>query len=100
MKATTGFLVATMTAVMMIASPAPWAAAQVPSINMARQPRALTAEEKQKRAEQEKAYKEQLSKIPDQKASNDPWRNVRSTETPSPPSAPKAKKNQHQTGSK
>jgi hypothetical protein len=37
----------------------------------------LTDEEKQKKADQENAYKSAIGKIPDQKASTDPWGNVR-----------------------
>jgi hypothetical protein len=65
---------------MTIVPPAPPAATQVPSLNMITEPSVLTEEEKQKRAEQEKAYQEQLGKIPDQKANNDPWGKVRSAE--------------------
>jgi hypothetical protein len=98
MKTIIGFAAATVTAAMTIVLPAPPAAAQ--SMNLITQPRALTEKEKQTRAEQEKAYNEQLGKIPDQKANNDPWGKVRSAGTPPPPGTPKAKKNQQQTGSK
>jgi lipopolysaccharide export LptBFGC system permease protein LptF len=39
--------------------------------------KSLTDEEKAKKAEQERAYKAAIGKIPDQKASVDPWGNVR-----------------------
>jgi hypothetical protein len=38
----------------------------------------MTQEEFEKREAQEKAYKESLKKIPEQKAVNDPWGDVRS----------------------
>lgn len=38
----------------------------------------MTLEEIEKREAQEKAYKESLKKIPEQKAVNDPWGDVRS----------------------
>ena len=97
MKTVIGFVGAAVTAAMTIVLPAPPAAAQVPSMNLMTEPRTLTEEEKQKRAAQEKAYQEQLGKIPDQKANNDPWGKVRSADTPP---TPKAKKNQQQTGPK
>ena len=39
----------------------------------------------------ERDYKEGLKKIPDAKASSDPWGNVRSADTPAKPAAAKAK---------
>jgi hypothetical protein len=98
MKTIIGLVAATVTAAMTIVLPTPPAGAQT-GMNLMTQPSALTEEEKQKRAEQEKAYKEQLDRIPDQKANNDPWGKVRSADRP-PLSTPKAKKNQQQTGSK
>jgi hypothetical protein len=41
----------------------------------------LTDEEKQKKADQENAYKSAIGKIPDQKAKTDPWGNVRDAGT-------------------
>ena len=90
MKTIIGLVAATVTAAMTIVLPAPPAAAQ--SMNLMTEPRALTEEEKQKRAEQEKAYKEQLDRIPNQKANNDPWGRVRSTDRPPLTGAAKAKK--------
>ena len=100
MKTIIGLVAATVTAAMTIVLPAPPAAAQTPGMNLMTEPSALTEEEKQKRAEQEKAYKEQLDRIPDQKANNDPWGKVRGADRPPLTSTPKAKKNQQQTGSK
>jgi hypothetical protein len=62
------------------------AAAQAPSLNMPMggETKTLTDEEKEKQAERERAYKDAIRKIPDQKANTDPWGNVRnSTESTS-----------------
>ena len=45
-------------------------------------------EEKEQDAIKDKAYKDSLRKIPDAKASSDPWGNVRSTDTPKAAAAP------------
>jgi hypothetical protein len=52
-----------------------------------------TPEEKEQEAAQQKAYKESLRKIPDAKASSDPWGTVRSVDTPkaSAPAKPRTK---------
>jgi hypothetical protein len=52
-----------------------------------------TPEEKEAEAARDKAYKESLKKIPDAKASSDPWGNVRSANTPkaSAPAKPRTK---------
>ena len=60
-------------------------------VNMLFDPNAPTQEEVEKRAAQEKAYRESLKKIPDQKA-NDPWAGVRNNETPAPGKAQPRKK--------
>ena len=54
---------------------------------------ALEPEEKEADAIKEKAYRESLKKIPDAKASNDPWGTVRSIEAPkaASPAKPKTK---------
>jgi hypothetical protein len=39
--------------------------------------KSLTDEEKAKKAEQERAYKSAIGKIPDQKANTDPWGTIR-----------------------
>jgi hypothetical protein len=58
-----------------------------------------TPEEKEQEAQQQKAYRDSLKKIPDAKASNDPWGTVRSTETPktTAPAKPKTKTGSTQT---
>jgi hypothetical protein len=66
-----------------------------PHINLLTDTPSKTPEEKEQDAERDRKYKDSLRKIPDAKASNDPWGSVRSdapktatTKTP----APKAKK--------
>lgn len=51
----------------------------------------MSPEEKARQDKLEKAARDAQSKIPDQKASNDPWANVRSAETPAPKAGHKAK---------
>ncbi|MFT4119988.1 hypothetical protein [Bradyrhizobium sp.] len=62
--------------------------AQMPNINLLQEGPGKTPEEKAADAEREKAYKETLKKIPDSKASNDPWGGMRSD--PPKQAAPKA----------
>ena len=70
--------------------------AQTPNINLMPEFQSKTPEEKEQDAIKEKAYKDSLRKIPDAKASSDPWGTVRSTDAPKAAAAP-AKKNK--TGS-
>jgi hypothetical protein len=49
-----------------------------PSVNLLADQPGKTPEEKEADALKDKAYRESLKKIPDAKASNDPWGNVRS----------------------
>lgn len=74
-------------------------AQQMPDINLIPQLKSKTPEEKEQEAQQQKAYKDSLKKIPDAKVSNDPWGNVRSAETPktSAPAKPKTKTGSTQT---
>ena len=58
--------------------------AQGPNMNLIPEFASKTPEEKEADAAKEKAYRELLRKIPDAKASNDPWGTVRSTEPPKP----------------
>jgi len=44
-------------------------------------PKAMSDEEMQQKAEQERAYKSAIGKIPDQKPNADPWGNVRGAST-------------------
>ena len=70
------------------------ASAQVstPNINLIPELASKTPEEREQEAAQQKAYKESLRKIPDAKASSDPWGTVRSTEPPKAAAAkPKTK---------
>jgi hypothetical protein len=56
------------------------ASAQTPNINLMPEFATKSPEEKEADAIREKAYRESLKKIPDAKASNDPWGNVRAAE--------------------
>ncbi|ANW01321.1 hypothetical protein [Bradyrhizobium icense] len=56
--------------------------AQTPNINLMPEFQSKSPEEKEQDAIREKAYKDSLRKIPDAKASSDPWGTVRSTEAP------------------
>jgi hypothetical protein len=65
---------------------------QTPNINLMPDAQSKTPEEKEAEAQRDKAYRESLKKIPDAKASNDPWGTVRSTEAPkAAPAKPKTK---------
>jgi hypothetical protein len=64
--------------------------AQSPNINLIPEIATKTPEEKEADAIRDKAYRESLRKIPDAKASSDPWGAVRSTDTPRP-AKPKTK---------
>ena len=67
--------------------------AQTPNINLIPELQSKSPEEKEAEAVRDKAYRESLRKIPDAKASADPWGNVRSTDTPktSAPAKPRTK---------
>jgi hypothetical protein len=60
----------------------------MPNINLLQDAPSKTEDEKAADVEREKAYKETLKKIPDAKASNDPWGGMRSDPPKQP--APKA----------
>ena len=79
-------------AVALLAAPA---AAQIetPKVNLFSDLPSKTPEEREADAVKEKAYRESLKKIPDAKASNDPWGSVRSTDAPkaAAPAKPKTK---------
>ncbi len=62
--------------------------AQMPNLNLLQDAPSKTAEEKAAEADRDRAYKETLKKIPDSKASNDPWGGMRSD--PPKQAAPKA----------
>jgi hypothetical protein len=58
--------------------------AQTPHINMMPELKSKTPEEIERDKANEKAYKDSLRKIPDAKASSDPWGNVRGVDAPKP----------------
>jgi hypothetical protein len=70
-------------AIMLLASPA---FAQIPKLNLLQDKPGKTDDEKAAEAAQEKAYKDSLKKIPDQKAPADPWGAVRSDAPATSPS--------------
>ena len=63
--------------------------AQTPHVNLIPELQSKSPEEKEAEAAREKAYRESLRKIPDAKASSDPWGNVRSADTPKTPAPAK-----------
>ncbi len=67
-------------AVVMVLLTAP-AYAQSPHVNLIPEVRTKTPEEKEQEAIRDRAYRDSLRKIPDAKASNDPWGTVRSSGT-------------------
>ena len=77
---------------MLLTAPA-YAQMQTPNINLMPEFQSKSPEEKEQDAIKEKAYKESLKKIPDAKASSDPWGTVRSNDTPkaAAPAKPKTK---------
>ena len=79
-------------AVALLAGPAA-AQMQTPNINLIPDAKSKTPEEREQEAIRDKAYRESLKKIPDAKASSDPWGGVRSTEAPktAAPAKPKTK---------
>jgi hypothetical protein len=66
--------------------------AQAPNVNLMPELKSRSPEEKEADAIKEKAYQESLRKIPDAKASSDPWGNVRSNDAPKAAAAPKKSK--------
>ena len=65
--------------------------AQAPNINLIPEVQSKTPEEKEQDAVKDKAYRDSLRKIPDAKASSDPWGTVRSTDAPKAAAAPARK---------
>ena len=62
-----------------------------PHVNLIPEMKSKTPEEKEAEAARDRAYKESLKKIPEAKASSDPWGTVRSTDTPKASKASVAK---------
>ena len=76
--------------VVLLTAPA-YAQMSTPNINLMPELQSKTPEEKEQDAIKDKAYKDSLRKIPDAKASSDPWGTVRSTDTPKAAAAPARK---------
>ena len=70
--------------------------AQTPNINLMPELTSRSPEEKEADAIKEKAYKDSLRKIPDAKASSDPWGTVRSTDAPKAAAAPEEEQDRQQ----
>ena len=69
-----------------------YAQVKTPNINLVPELVSKTPEEKEQDATKVKAYRESLKKIPDAKASSDPWGTVRTAEPPKTSGAkPKSK---------
>ena len=66
-------------------------AQQLPNINLIPENASKTPEEREADEVKDKAYKESLRKIPDAKASSDPWGTVRSVDTPKASAKPRTK---------
>jgi hypothetical protein len=66
--------------------------AQTPNINLIPELQSKSPEEREQEAAKDKAYKDSLRKIPDAKASSDPWGTVRSNDAPKAAAAPAKKK--------
>jgi len=76
----------------LLAGPA-YAQMATPNINLIPELQSKTPEEKEQEAQQQKAYNDSLKKIPDAKASSDPWGTVRAVDAPrtSAPAKPRTK---------
>ena len=73
--------------------------AQTPNINLMPEFQSKSPEEKEQDALKDKAYRESLKKIPDAKASSDPWGTVRSTDAPKDSAKAAAAPKKSKTGS-
>ena len=65
--------------------------AQTPNINLIPELQSKSPEEKEQEAAKERAYRDSLRKIPDAKASSDPWGTVRSNDAPKAAATPAKK---------
>jgi hypothetical protein len=82
--------------IMLVASPA---FAQIPKLNLLQDKPGKTEDEKNAEAAQDKAYRDSLKKIPDQKAPADPWGGVRSdAPSSSPAKSASSAKSKSKTG--
>jgi hypothetical protein len=82
-------------AIMLLTSPA---FAQIPKLNLLQDKPGKSQEEKDAESAQEKAYKDSLKKIPDQKAPSDPWGGVRSDAPASPAKSASSTKSKAKSG--
>ena len=84
--------------VVLLTAPA-YAQMSTPNINLMPEFQSKTPEEKEQDAIKDKAYKDSLRKIPDAKASSDPWGGVRSTDAPKDSAKAAAAPKKSKTGS-
>ena len=84
--------------IVLLAGPA-YAQNTTPNINLIPELQSKTPEEKEAEVARDKAYKESLRKIPDAKASSDPWGTVRSTDAPKDSAKAAAAPKKSKTGS-
>ncbi len=84
--------------VVLLTAPA-YAQMSTPNINLMPEFQSKTPEEKEQDAIKDKAYKDSLRKIPDAKASSDPWGAVRSTDAPKDSAKAAAAPKKSKTGS-
>src|SRR3954469_26041934 len=90
MRVLSASMVGAAVAIALSAGPA-FAQVSTPNVNLIPELQSKTPEEKEQDAAKDKAYRESLKKIPDAKASNDPWGAVRSTDAPKTAAPAKAK---------
>jgi hypothetical protein len=95
--ATVALLAGTAWLVTGLATRPAFAQMQTPNINLLQDTPSKTPEEREADEAREKAYKDSLRKIPEAKASNDPWGSVRSSDAP--PKTAKAPAKKTKTGS-
>jgi hypothetical protein len=74
-------------------------AQSLPDINLIPEAKSKTPEEIEQDKIKDKAYRESLRKIPDAKASTDPWGNVRSVDAPRDTPKPRSTQTKAQTRS-
>ncbi|WP_442236789.1 hypothetical protein [Rhodopseudomonas pseudopalustris] len=88
LRSTLGSLAGGVVGSLMLASSA---AAQMPNVNLIPELKSKSAEEIEQERIAEKAYRDSLRKIPDSKASSDPWGDVRGAEPARASAKPKNK---------
>lgn len=75
-------LLSTLSGFAALLAPSAYAQSNMPDINLIPEKPSKTAEEIEREERLQKAYRDSLRKIPDGKASNDPWGSMRGTAEP------------------